>query len=163
MAVWQDRSRIRFAKKAAAEPIYLAWGRGNPAWDTTTPEEEGTKRSALIDEIGRAIATSVQYVLPDETGPIKMPNGDRYRISADPTQWLYVRWDFDYADAAGERVREAAVFLGGSVVPGLPPGQTYFTKAQVADPGDIALVEHLKTPIERTDTALEGQDYVIPF
>lgn len=163
MSVLQDRGRIAVARLVAAQPIYLAWGRGRPAWDAGGPEAEGTKHAGLISEIGRTVASSVQYAKPDEAGPIELPDGTRYSVSAEPTQWLYVRWDFSYADAAGETVREVGVFLGGAVAAGLPAGQRYYPAAQVTAPGDLYTLEHLADPFKRSGTTLEGQDYILPF
>ncbi|SFE10074.1 hypothetical protein [Paracidovorax konjaci] len=163
MAVLQDVGRIKVARLVATQPIYLAWGRGRPAWDAAGPEPETTKHTGLISEIGRTIATSVQYAVPDDAGPIELPDRSRYAISAAPTQWLYVRWDFSYDDAAGETVRELGVFLGGTVAAGLPAGQRYFPAAQVTSPGDLYTMEHLAEPFKRAGNTLEGQDFILPF
>ncbi len=100
--------------------------------------------------------------VPDPAGPIELPDKSRYSVSAAPTQWLYVRWDFTYDDAAGETVRELGVFLGGTVAAG-QPGQRYFPAAQVTSPGDLYTLEHLADPFKRSGTTLEGQDFILPF
>ncbi|MDT0137283.1 hypothetical protein [Acidovorax sp. PRC11] len=163
MAVLQDAGRIKVARLVATQPIYLAWGRGRPAWDAAGPEPETTTHTGLISEIGRIIATSVQFVVPDDAGAIEMPGGNRYALSAVPTQWLYVSWDFRYDDAAGETVRELGVFLGGTVAAGLPAGQRYFPAEQVTSPGDLYTLEHLAEPFKRVGNTLEGQGFVLPF
>lgn len=161
MAVLQDKGRTALARAIAAQSIFLAWGRGLPAWDAE-PAAEPTTAAALADEIGRRQVTAVQYVQPDAAGEIELPDGTRYTVSATPTKWLHVRWTFDFADAAGEDVRELGIFVGGTVVDGLPPGQRYFTAAQVATPGDLYCLEHLPK-FTRNAGVRQVQEYVLPF
>lgn len=161
MAVLQDQGRIALARAIAAQPLYLAWGRGLPAWDAA-PEAEPTTASALVDEIGRRLVTAVQYVLPDVAGEIELPDKTRYTASASPTKWLHVRWTFDFGDAAGEPVRELGIFIGGTVVAGLPPGQRYFTPAQVDQPGDIYNMERIPK-FTRNPGVRQVQEFVLPF
>lgn len=161
MAVLQDQGRIALASAIAAQPLYLAWGRGLPAWDAA-PEAEPTTASALTDEIGRRLVTAVQYVLPHADGEIELPDGTRYTASAQPTKWLHARWTFDYQDAAGETVRELGVFIGGAMQAGLPAGQRYFTPAQVADPGALYTLERFDAFVRSASTR-QVQEFVLPF
>ena len=161
MAVLQNRGRVAIARAVAALPIYLAWGRGLPAWDVT-PEPEPTNAVALVDEIGRRLATSVQFVLPNPEGEIELPDESRYSVSATETKWLYVSWVFNYQDAAGEPVRELGVFLGGSVVPGLPAGLRYFTPDQVADKGDLYTMERVNK-FDRFGSTRPVHAFILPF
>lgn len=161
MAVMQDRGRIALAGAVAAMPIYLAWGRGLPAWDAV-PEPEPTNAATLVDEIGRRLLTSWQYVLPDALGAIELPDGTRYAASAEPTKWLHLRWTFDYADAAGEDVRELGIFLGGTTADGLPAGQRYFTAAQVLTPGELYTLERFEK-WKRNPATRQVQEMVLPF
>lgn len=161
MAVLQDRGRIALARAIATQPLYLAWGRGLPAWDGA-PEPEPTDATALVDEIGRRLITAVQYVVPHADGEIELPDGSRYTASAQQSKWLHARWTFDYADAAGETVRELGVFIGGAVQAGLPPGQRYFTAAQVVDPGDLYTLERFDA-FTRSASTRQVQEFVLPF
>ena len=161
MAVLQDRGRIALASAIAAQPLYLAWGRGLPAWDAETPPEP-TTATTLVDEIGRRLITAVQYVVPHAEGEIELPDGSRYTASAAPSKWLHARWTFDYADAAGETVRELGVFIGGEMVAGLPPGQRYFTAAQVMAPGDLYTLERFDA-FTRNASTRQVQEFVLPF
>ena len=149
------------ARAVAALPIYLAWGRGSPTWDDEL-EAEPTTAEALVDEIGRRIATSVQFAEPNPDGEIELPDGSRYSVSATETKWLYVTWVFNYADAAGETVRELGVFLGGTLVPGLPAGQRYFTADQVVEPGDLYNLERFDK-FTRAASTRQVQAFVLPF
>ena len=161
MAVLQDQGRTALARAIAAQSLYLAWGRGLPAWDAV-PEAEPTTASALVDEIGRRQVTAVQYVAPNVAGEIELPDASRYTTSATPTKWLHVRWIFDFADAAGEAVRELGIFVGGTVVAGLPAGQRYFTAAQVDNPGDLYCLERIPK-FTRNAGVRQVQEFVLPF
>lgn len=161
MAVLQDRGRIALARAIAAQPLYLAWGRGLPAWDIAI-EPEPTDAQALVDEIGRRLITAVQYVVPHPEGEIELPDGSRYTASAAPSKWLHARWTFDYADAAGETVRELGVFVGGAMQEGLPAGQRYFIAAQVVTPGDLYTLERFES-FTRSASTRQVQEFVLPF
>ncbi|RYF02240.1 MAG: hypothetical protein EOO32_00650 [Comamonadaceae bacterium] len=161
MAVLQDKGREALARAIAAQTIHLAWGRGLPAWDGA-PDAEPTTATGLVDEIGRRLVTAVQFVQPDAAGAIELPDGSRYATSAQPTKWLHVQWTFDFADAAGEQVRELGIFVGGTVVAGLPPGQRYFPAAQVATPGDLYCLERIPV-FTRNPGVRQVQEYVLPF
>ena len=161
MAVLQNQGRTALARAIASQSLYLAWGRGLPAWDAN-PEPEPTNATALVDEIGRRLATAVQYVVPDPMGEIELPDGSRYTTSPQPSKWLHVRWTFDYADAAGETVRELGIFVGGTTAAGLPAGQRYFTAAQVATSGDLYTLERLPK-FTRNAAVRQVQEYVLPF
>ena len=161
MAVLQDRGRIALASAIAAQPIYFAWGRGLPDWDAL-PEPEPTTATALVDEIGRRIVTALQYVVPHVDGEIELPDGPRYTANAQPSKWLHLRWTFDYADAAGEDVRELGVFIGGQVQAGLPAGQRYFTAAQVVTPGELFTLERFPV-FTRSASTRQVQEFVLPF
>ncbi|QIL44647.1 hypothetical protein G7045_10440 [Acidovorax sp. HDW3] len=161
MATLQDSGRIALAKAIAAQPLYMAYGRGLPAWDAT-PEPEPTTATTLVDEIGRRLVTAVQYVVPHAGGEIELPDGSRYTASAQPSKWLHARWTFDYADAAGETVREIGVFIGGAMQAGLPAGQRYFDAAQVAQPGDFYTMERVVAFVRSASTR-QVQEFVLPF
>lgn len=161
MAVMQSPGRKCLARLISQEPIYLAWGRGLPAWDMAL-EPEPTDCETLVDEIGRRIATTVQFVTPHAEGEIELPDGTRYRASATKTKWLYVSWVFNYADAAGETVRELGVFVGGTFVPGLPAGQRYFPANQVVDPGELYTMERMEG-FKLNNSKRQVQAFVLPF
>lgn len=161
MATLQDSGRIALAKAIAAQPLYMAYGRGLPAWDATH-EPEPTTATTLVDEIGRRLVTAVQYVVPHAGGEIELPDGSRYTASAQPSKWLHARWTFDYADAAGETVREISVFIGGAMQAGLPAGQRYFDAAQVAQPGDLYTMERVAAFVRSASTR-QVQEFVLPF
>jgi hypothetical protein len=160
MAVLQNTGRIALARAIAQQPIHLAWGRGAPAWDAA-PEPEPTTATALVDEIGRRAVTQVGYVLPAAGGEIEMVSG-RYTLAAAPTQWVYVRFTFDFADAEGETVRELGLFIGSQPLAELPAGLRYLTPAQLADAGELYALERLPK-FTRNGAVRQVFEYVLPF
>ncbi|WP_220816064.1 hypothetical protein [Pseudomonas paralcaligenes] len=162
MAALQDDGRIGECALFISLPLFFAWGRGNPAWDVT-PEPEPTNATGLVDEVGRRIATQAQFVKPDPAGEIELPGGQRFIPSATPTKWAHVRVVFDYLDAAGETLREVGLFYGTETDPALPPGQRYFTPAQVVAPGRLKVLERLNTPLIREAGVRQTFEYVLPF
>lgn len=161
MATLQDDGRTALAMAMAAQPVHLAWGRGLPAWDAM-PEPEPSNASTLVDEVGRRMATFVGYVQPDHAGEIELPSGSKYTVVAGPTRWLYVRTVFNFEDAAGETIRELGIFFGGQPMAGLPPGQRYFTPAQVAQPGRLYTLERVPA-FPRNGAVRQTFEYVLPF
>jgi hypothetical protein len=160
MAVLQTRGRIALARAIAQQPIHLAWGRGLPAWDDA-PEPEPTNAAALVDEVGRRLATHVGFVLPDAAGEIEMVSG-KYTASAEPTQWVHVRATFDFADAVGEELRELGIFIAAQPVDGLPAGQRYFTPEQIAEAGELYCLERIPV-FTRNGAVRQVFEYVLPF
>lgn len=160
MAVLQDSGRIALAAALASLPIHFAWGRGNPAWDAN-PDPEPTNATALVDEIARRTATAVGYVLPDPAGEIETVDGN-YTASAVPTEWVHVRTQYNYGDAAGETIRELGLFLGTVTDPALPAGQRYFTPAEIVNPGLLYTLERIPFFV-RNPTVRQVFEYVMPF
>jgi hypothetical protein len=160
MATLQDRGRISLARAIAQLPIHLAWGSGLPAWDAA-PEPEPSNATALVNEIGRRTATQIGYAVPDEAGSIELVSG-RYSIAPEPTQWVYVRFTFDFADAAGETIRELGIFTSTVLAAGLPAGQRYFTPAQVSSLGDLYALERIPHFV-RNGAVRQFFEYVLPF
>jgi hypothetical protein len=161
MSTLQDDGRIGETEAFINLPLFIAWGRGNPAWDALA-QPEPTDANALVDEIGRRLVTQAQFVVPDANGEIEFPES-KYKVSAVPTKWAYVRVVFDFDDAVGETVRELGVFFGSTVDPELPPGQRYFLPDQVVTPGRLKLLHRLENKIIREGGVRQSFDYVLPF
>lgn len=161
MATLQDDGRTALASAMAAMPVHLAWGRGLPEWDTA-PDPEPTNASALVDEVGRRLATFVGYVQPDPAGEVELPSGSKYTVVAGPTRWLYVRVVFNFEDADGETIRELGITFGAAPVAGLPAGQRYFTPEQIAEPGHLYALERVSAFV-RNGAVRQTFEYVLPF
>lgn len=159
--ILQDAGRTLLATLIKSQPIHIGWGRGDPDWDDNPPGPL-YDATALQGEVGRRLATAVEYVQPDPAGEIEMPTGERYTISPTPTANLYVRAVFGWEDADGETIRELGLFIGTQTDPGLPPGQRYFLPAQVIDPGTLYLLNRDERYL-RTATSYQSVELVLPF
>jgi hypothetical protein len=160
MSILVDAGRVAIAESIALRPIHLAWGSGDGAW--VTPPAESLAATALQTEIGRRTATEVAYVTPDPGGNIVLPNDAVFTRSVTPTNHLYVRTAFDFEDGLSEVIREIAIFVGTVTVGGLPPGQEYFTPAQVTGQGRMLSLENIG-PIYRSPAIRESFEVVITF
>jgi hypothetical protein len=158
MAVLTLSGRTAMAVAIQAQPLHFAWGRGDPDWDIT-PVGVQPSAVALIDELGRIAPAVTGYCVPDSAGAIIAPTG-RYTSAVSPTNYLHLRFDFDYSDAPTEHIREAGLFMGSVIANGLPDGTRYFTPAMVAAPGILLAVERFPA-ITRTVLARQVFEYVL--
>lgn len=158
MAILTTSGRTAMAIAIAAQPLHLAWGSGDAAWDAT-PVPEPVGATALVQEIGRRTASLIQYCTPDAQGELVVPAG-RYAISASPTQHLYLRFNFDFTDASASLIREAGVFLGTVLQSGLPEGQRYFAPADIASPGTLLALERFPK-ITRSASVRQSFEFVL--
>ena len=158
MAILTTSGRTAMAIAIAAQPLHLAWGSGDAAWDAT-PVAEPVTATALVQEVGRRAVTLTQFCTPDPDGELIVPAG-RFAISATPTQHLYLRFNFDFTDASASLIREAGVFLGTVLETGLPIGQRYFTPAEIADPGVLLALERFPK-ITRSPSVRQSFEFVL--
>ena len=143
-----------------ARPIHLAWGGGDPAWDTD-PVPETINDALLVDEIGRRLVSTARYCSPDESGEIIVPTG-RFTESSVPTRHIYLRFNFDFYDAPAATIREVAVFVGTQTDADLPPGQMYFEPGSVIDPGTLLVIERTQK-FDRSPSMRQSFEFVITF
>lgn len=141
--------RESLAESIKLRPVHVAWGPGDGAW--TTPPAENVLATTVTSEIARRTASEVSFVNPDAGGDIVLPSGN-YTRSVTPTNYLYVEAEFAFNEAPTATIRQFGVFVGTTVVSGLPSGQEYFTPSQVATPGRMLALEN-RTPIVRTSTS----------
>ncbi len=160
MPAKQLDGRIAQAELVAAQPIHIAWGTGDAAWDQT-PEPEPINASALVNELGRRQATQVAFVNPDPAGTIETPQGN-FSLSAAPTRYLYVRVVFAFDEEPTAQIRELGVFIGCETDPALPAGQEYFTPDQVTIPGKLYLLDRSQN-FPRNGSVRPAFEYVFPF
>lgn len=149
MAILVDSGRAALAAALKNEVIHLAWGEGDPDWDDT-PVQAPTDATALVDEVGRKLATVKAFCAPDENGEIITDDG-RFAYSETPTKYLLLRFSFDFEDAPTATIRELGVFMGTETDPGLPPGQTYFEGEEITSPGTLVTLERV-TADQRSPT-----------
>lgn len=159
MPILTKSGRVVIAESIALRPIHLAWGTGDGAW--TTPPAEDADAEIVLNEIGRRQATEVSYVVPDVDGDIILPTGTFSR-SDDPTNHLFVVTNFEFEDAPSSIIRNVGIFVGSTMVGGLPGGQRYFEPAEVATPGRLMHLENI-APIYRSPAIRENFQIVISF
>jgi len=141
MAILTTSGRIALTMAVANETIHMAWGSGDAAWDSE-PVAESITETALVTEVGRRSATSIRYCTPDTEGEIIVPNG-RFAESATPTHHLFLRFNFDFADAQSAIIREIGIFIGTVVNSDLPAGQLYFLPTQLQSTGTLLALERI--------------------
>jgi hypothetical protein len=159
-AVLTTSGRIAIATAIKARTAHLAWGSGSAGWGNTPPDPPGNS-TALVAEIARRKANQVEYCVANNNGSIVVPEG-KFNISATPTNNLYFKFQFDFADAVGSTIREMAIFLDTVLAAGVPEGQFYLLPAQVAQPGTMLVIER-RAPIVRAATTRQLFEFVVTF
>lgn len=159
MPILTNSGRVAIAESIKAQPLHVAWGGGDGDW--LEPPVENIDATALLEEFGRLVATSVEFVTPNEEGNIVVPGGI-FSVSATPTEHLLITANFEFSNAPSAVIREMAVFVGSETVGGLPVGQTYFVPAEISDPGRMLHVENF-APIYRSPAIRESFQIVISF
>lgn len=162
MGIITDSGAAAVAKAIRDQSIHLAWGTGGEEWTGNTPQED-ERRLTLTNEVGRKALLRSLFVLPADDGEITVSEHGRFAISVVPTPHLYVEFVFDFQDGSGENIREYGIFIGSRVKAGLPPGQSYFTPAEIEDPGTLIMLEHDETPLERAKSRMCTVAYIITF
>lgn len=165
--------RAAIARAIAERPLHLAWGTGDPAWDD--PEAELPSQvdaTALVNEVGRRVASSVGFVVPDDEGNIVIPvgvgaDGDvqeaRYSSVTGPTPYLYIRVNYNFADASNVIICEFGLFMDTQVKADLPPGQRYFTPAELESPGLLLAAQIVQPSIQRSPAVRQSIEFVLPI
>lgn len=158
------------AKAVAERTLHLAWGSGEPAWDDEPSQKPSlVNATALTQELGRRIPRTVTYAEPDEAGDIIVPVGqntdgtvrkERYRLSAEPTPYIYVNAVFEYEEASAAVIREVGLFMDTVAKSGLPAGQRYFTPAEIENPGLLLTAQNLDTPINRSSAVRQTVEFI---
>ncbi|MNE25961.1 hypothetical protein D3C81_1636360 [compost metagenome] len=160
MAILTNSGRAAVAAAVKAQALHMAWGSGDPAWDTT-PITEPAEATALINEIGRRRATQVLFCTPNAQGELVVPTG-RFTVSVEPTKYLYMRFSFDFVDAPASTIREVAVFVGTVPKGTVPPGQDYIVPSEVENPGQMLALEYI-AKMERSADVRQQFEFVIQF
>jgi hypothetical protein len=159
-AVLTTSGRIAIATAIKARTAHLAWGSGDPTW-TSTPPDPPANTSALLAEVGRRKAVQVEFCTPDAAGAVVVPEGT-FTITTTPTNNLYYRFHWDFADGAGSTIREMAIYIDTVAAAGVPIGQFYLLPAQVAQPG-ILLTAERRAPLVREAYSRPMLEYVVTF
>lgn len=160
MAVLTKSGRSAIATSIKNQKIHLAWGEGLEFWDTNM-EPEDILATSLIREVGRRRADEVLFVVGEDDGPLVTPTG-RFSSVDYPTNNLFMRFTFDFDNAANKTIRELGVFIGTVMNPDLPAGQRYFELNDIVDPGILLVIERT-VPLIRTAATRESFSFVVSF
>ncbi len=173
LATLTNSGRAGIAQALAAMPLHFAWGGGDAAWETDDGQhlkEPLVDATALVNELGRRAVSAVGHVLEDPEGEITIPVGRqpdgtvvtaRFRSVLEPAPFLYLRVNFDFADAGNQIIREVGVFLNTLVKDDLPPGQKYFTPDQLTDAGRLLAVQRMDPAIARSPAVRQTFEFVL--
>ncbi|WP_353278347.1 hypothetical protein [Wolbachia endosymbiont (group B) of Longitarsus flavicornis] len=129
-------------------------------YSESTPPEPITSQK-LLNELGRRTADEVLFCTGDENGELITPSG-RFRPLNVPTNNLFLKFTFDFTDAANQVIRELGVMVGTKVKEELPEGQRYFEPKDVENPGILLVLEHT-VPLIRTSATQETFSFVVTF
>lgn len=161
MAIITIQGRAGIAKSVKAHQLFIAWGTGSEEWTSSEKVSEESSQTSLFREVGRKIVDETYYVVGDDQGTLVTPSG-RWRISEDPTNQLYVKTQFDYADANGYTIREVGLFINCVTKSDLPPGQRYFLPTELEDPGELLMLDN-RVPLIRTGDTRQSCSFVVTF
>ncbi|EDY2030049.1 hypothetical protein GTB64_004491 [Salmonella enterica] len=141
------------------QPIHLAWGSGDVAWDAQRTDPS-TGATDLEAEVGRRKVTQTMYCTPKSDGEIIVSQG-RFTASVAPTKYLYLRFAYDFTDGAQATIRELGVFVG-SQVSATPASPDYFLPAEVTSKGQLLVLEHIDKLV-RSQNIRQQFEFVIQF
>ncbi|WP_353281933.1 hypothetical protein [Wolbachia endosymbiont (group B) of Horisme vitalbata] len=123
----------------------------------STPPELITS-TKLLKEVGRRVVDEVLFCTGDENGELITPSG-RFKPSNVPTNNLYLKFTFDFTDAANQVIRELGVMVGTKVK---EAGKRYFEPQDIENFGILLILEHT-VPLIRTAATRETFSFVVTF
>lgn len=173
LATLTNAGRAAYALAISERPLHLAWGSGSADWDASGAALPSlVTATALVNELGRRTPNRIGFVEPDEAGDVIIPvsvgaegavQEARYRIVSGPTPFLYIQTAYNYADASNAVIREMGVFVDSVLKPDLPPGQRYFTPADIEKSGLLLAVQIILPPINRSPSVRQTVEFVLPI
>lgn len=174
LATLTNTGRAAIALSMSRQPLHFAWGSGLPEWDHMNAADLPSYIDAhdLHNEVGRRKVTVVTFAKESEEGDISIPVGKnpdgtvqvkRYLQTDEPTKNLLIRVTFDYEDASNAIIREAALFMDTVTNPDLPPGQLYFSPADVIDKGHLLAAQIVIPSLNRSPSIRPAVDFVLPI
>ena len=159
-AILTKSGRIGLAAGVKDRTAHLAWGTGDPSWPEAPPPPS-VDTTALVAEIARRQATSVDYCEPNLNGPIVLPEG-AFVVTEQPTNHLYFRFFFEFEEGLGSVIREQAIFLDTVRASGVPDGKFYLAPSEVGNPGQLLVIQR-SAPIVREITTRQLFEIVVTF
>lgn len=174
LATFTNVGRSTVAQDICERELAIGWGTGIEAWDTMADSDLPNliDRQSLYNEIGRRKVTTKGYCLPDANGSIivpigMLPNGDvdvaKYAPASEPTPYLYFRANYEFGDAPTAIIREIGLFQDTVYASGLPAGQQYFSKAQIAGQGKLMAMQIVRPPMHRSPSIRQMIEFVLPI
>ncbi|MHC3931067.1 hypothetical protein ACJUAD_04170 [Wolbachia endosymbiont of Rhagoletis indifferens] len=145
--------RIKNGAITADSVITIEYTQGTPPELITSTQ--------LLKEVGRRVVDEILFCTGDENGELLTSSG-RFRPSNVPTNNLFLKFTFDFTDAANQVIRELGVMVGTKIKEGLPEGQRYFEPKDVENPGILLVLEHT-VPLIRTAATRETFSFVVTF
>lgn len=111
----------------------------------------------LLKEVGRRVVDEVLFCSGDENGELVTPSG-RFKPSNVPINNLYLKFTFDFTDAANQVIRELGVMVGTKIKEGLPEGQRYFELPgkEPAPGSSYQITYRCRTHVSPEDISEEG-------
>lgn len=123
-------------------------------YTATVPQPDLTTQ-ALVTETGRVPVTSIQHVIPfeeaDATANFVIVDSRKYALVEGPGRALLYTAHLSASDAVGPPIREYALFSRCTTDPALPPGATFYTPADIVEPG-VLVVSRFRTPVPHDGT-----------
>jgi len=160
MAILTNSGRAAVAKSVKENPIHLAWGQGSADWDATKlPETLAT--SSLLAEVGRRKVTQAMFCTPDPMGEVVVSQG-RFALSTKETNYLYLRFAFDFLDAQDATIRELGVFVGTQTKQTTPDGRDYLLPEDIESPGTLLVLEYIEKLV-RSPQVRQQFEFVVQF
>ena len=151
MAIITIPGRAGIARSIRSNQLFIAWGTGSEEWTGSEKVSEDSTQTSLFREIGRRVVDETYYVVGDDQGTLVTPSNQ-----------LYVKAQFDYADGNGYTIREYGLFLNTVVQSDLPIGQRYFLPTEIEDPGELLMLENC-VPLIRTGNTRHSCSFVVTF
>ncbi|ENQ1546132.1 hypothetical protein ACEOHC_003944 [Salmonella enterica] len=166
MAILVESGRAAVANAIRGQALHLAWGSGDVSWDVNTlPPTPTTGTTALTNEIGRRVVTQTQFCEPKSGGGI-IVSGGQFAPTANngntPSKYLYLRFSYDFYDAATSDIRELGIFVGGTMAGAGTNGYWDTTQTPPADPGQLLVLEHIQK-LSRSQQVKQMFEFVIQF
>ncbi|HHA3594142.1 TPA: hypothetical protein ACODIZ_003669 [Salmonella enterica subsp. enterica serovar Newport] len=163
-AILVGSGRAAVAKAIKEQPLYLAWGTGLQSWDgLAIRPSENASATELIAETGRRLVTQTMYVIEDNGGKIQVSTG-KFTESATPTNFLYLRFAYEFLDGQSDTIRELGVFVGGTTIPRdqSVSKNDYYLPSEVTSKGQLLVSEYIDK-LQRGPQIKQQFEFVIQF
>lgn len=101
--------------------------------------------TGLVTEIGRVRILSLDHVLPisevSDPNPVTVTvENEIFAFVVDPSRHLYTQANLAAHEGVGDAISEFALVIDAAVDPALPPGQLFYSGAEVTQTGTAVLI-----------------------